>query len=250
MPTCSPSTPTASKCTTCARSTHTLLPSSAAASSPSRAKTTRRAWDPHAPASACSCAAHTRAPSRCRAGQQAGLLEPWLLWLQAPPLESVRRFCACAGAFLAADARNAVAVHCKAGKGRTGVFICALLVHMVCSGLQSIAGPNPCTHRRVSLFPSLPRFAAKTAWHCPSATCGVLADTAFKQQRSCSGRAVRALLTVNAFSEVASGWGLPCRGRAPTSTQRWTSMRPSAWRAGLASPYPARSGALGCPHRG
>lgn len=72
-------------------------------------------------------------------------------WRQAPPLESLRRFCAGACAFLAADARNVVAVHCKAGKGRTGVFICALLVHMVCSGLQSIAGPEPCTHMKVFL---------------------------------------------------------------------------------------------------
>ena len=38
------------------------------------------------------------------------------------------RFCAEAEAWLAAGPENVVAVHCKAGKGRTGVMIAALLL--------------------------------------------------------------------------------------------------------------------------
>jgi phosphatidylinositol-3,4,5-trisphosphate 3-phosphatase/dual-specificity protein phosphatase PTEN len=32
--------------------------------------------------------------------------------------------------YLQKDPRNVIAVHCKAGKGRTGFFICALLMYL------------------------------------------------------------------------------------------------------------------------
>jgi phosphatidylinositol-3,4,5-trisphosphate 3-phosphatase/dual-specificity protein phosphatase PTEN len=47
-----------------------------------------------------------------------------------PVFDSIRCFCLDAAAWLTAHPENVIVVHCKAGKGRTGVMICALLVHM------------------------------------------------------------------------------------------------------------------------
>ncbi|CAD7704520.1 unnamed protein product [Ostreobium quekettii] len=48
--------------------------------------------------------------------------------LQAPPLLMIKRFCEDASAWLDASERNIAVVHCKAGRGRTGVLICCLLL--------------------------------------------------------------------------------------------------------------------------
>ncbi|KAK2958434.1 putative Phosphatidylinositol 3,4,5-trisphosphate 3-phosphatase [Blattamonas nauphoetae] len=47
-----------------------------------------------------------------------------------PPFEMIEAFCVDAATYLNQDPKNVVAVHCKAGKGRTGLMICALLLYM------------------------------------------------------------------------------------------------------------------------
>eukprot|EP00698_Gefionella_okellyi_P002307 TRINITY_DN1211_c0_g1_i2.p1 TRINITY_DN1211_c0_g1~~TRINITY_DN1211_c0_g1_i2.p1 ORF type:complete len:746 (+),score=117.78 TRINITY_DN1211_c0_g1_i2:850-3087(+) len=55
---------------------------------------------------------------------------------QAPDLTQIQAFCMDAEKWLNVHAEHVVVVHCKAGKGRTGVMICCLLLHL---GLHSTA---------------------------------------------------------------------------------------------------------------
>ena len=49
---------------------------------------------------------------------------------EAPPLSLLIPFCEDAKKFLDEDEKNVVALHCKAGKGRTGTFLCCLLFYL------------------------------------------------------------------------------------------------------------------------
>ena len=49
---------------------------------------------------------------------------------EAPPLNLLLPFCQDATSFLEENEKHVVAIHCKAGKGRTGTFICALMIYM------------------------------------------------------------------------------------------------------------------------
>lgn len=46
-----------------------------------------------------------------------------------PPFDLMLAFCKDINTWLTSDAENVAAVHCKAGKGRTGVMICCYLVY-------------------------------------------------------------------------------------------------------------------------
>ena len=49
---------------------------------------------------------------------------------EAPPLNLIRPFCEDAEKFLEEDPKNVVAIHCLAGKGRTGTLISCLLLYL------------------------------------------------------------------------------------------------------------------------
>lgn len=52
----------------------------------------------------------------------------WFCFAQPPPFQTVYDCCENIEAWLAADEDNVAVLHCKAGKGRTGVMICCWML--------------------------------------------------------------------------------------------------------------------------
>ena len=48
---------------------------------------------------------------------------------EAPPIDLMMNFCKDVDKFLRADNQNVIAIHCKAGKGRTGLMLCCYLIY-------------------------------------------------------------------------------------------------------------------------
>ncbi|KAH3758021.1 phosphatase and tensin protein [Pelomyxa schiedti] len=56
----------------------------------------------------------------------------------APPINLISQFCHSVDSWLGTDPKNVIAVHCKGGKGRTGLMICCYLVHKGMTAEESL----------------------------------------------------------------------------------------------------------------
>jgi hypothetical protein len=73
---------------------------------------------------------HTHTPRTLHTSQFEGRVQCFPFDDHNPcPLRMIEAFCRSVDAWLAADKDNVVAVHCKAGKGRTGLMVSAYLLH-------------------------------------------------------------------------------------------------------------------------
>jgi len=94
-----------------------------------------------------------------------------------PPLTLIPRICDDAKAFLDQDKKNVVAIHCKAGKGRTGCIIACLLLHLKqatdSKEALDIFGANRTSNRKGVTIPSQKRYVGYyDSWMKTSAKMG------------------------------------------------------------------------------
>jgi phosphatidylinositol-3,4,5-trisphosphate 3-phosphatase/dual-specificity protein phosphatase PTEN len=79
-----------------------------------------------------------------------------------PAFDMIRQFCVSAEEWLGGDAARVIVVHCKAGKGRTGVMIGALLMHMGrypdCQSALAFYGHQRTQNEKGVTIPSQRRF--------------------------------------------------------------------------------------------
>ncbi|KAA8547942.1 hypothetical protein F0562_004371 [Nyssa sinensis] len=64
-----------------------------------------------------------------------------------PPLHMIKKFCESVDSWLSSDPKNIAVVHCMAGKGRTGLMVCAYLVY---SGMTSEEALRVYAHKRTT----------------------------------------------------------------------------------------------------
>ncbi|KAJ4961894.1 hypothetical protein NE237_021804 [Protea cynaroides] len=64
-----------------------------------------------------------------------------------PPLQMIKLFCESMHAWLSVDPQNVAVIHCMAGKGRTGLMVCAYLVY---SGMSAEEALQLYAHKRTT----------------------------------------------------------------------------------------------------
>lgn len=81
---------------------------------------------------------------------------------QTPPMNLIKEFCLDAEAWLAKSQENVIAVHCKAGKGRTGIMVCCLLIYLgICADWEAaleLFGERRSTNKRGVTIASQQRY--------------------------------------------------------------------------------------------
>nr|GLL26575.1 phosphatidylinositol 3,4,5-trisphosphate 3-phosphatase and protein-tyrosine-phosphatase PTEN1 [Ipomoea trifida] len=69
-----------------------------------------------------------------------------------PPLQMVKEFCEDVHSWLSSDPKNTAVIHCMAGKGRTGLMVCAYLVYTGMSAEEALQVSIPSQRRYVGYW--------------------------------------------------------------------------------------------------